>query len=79
MQQKENQISSLREEVRAEKEQKTAEIDRQKLAHSSEVEQLQLQVRDLNTQNQLVTAKMEAEVAELRSKAILYESQIEYN
>ena len=80
VQQKESQISSLREEVQIEKQQKSAEIGRLKLAHSSEVEQLHLQVRDLNTQKQLFTAKMEAEVAELnrmlqytslRSKVIL--------
>ena len=41
------------------------------------MEQLCLQVRDLNTQNHLVTSKMEAEIAELKSKATLYESQIE--
>ena len=77
VQQKENQISSLREEVRAKEEQKSEEIDRLKLAHSSEVEQFRLQVRDLNTENQLVTAKMEAEVAELKSNAAVYKSQIE--
>ena len=41
------------------------------------MEQLRLQVRDLSTQKQLVTSKMEAEIAELKSKAIVYESQIE--
>ena len=50
VQQKESQISPLREEVQAEKEQNSAKIDQLKLAHSSEVEQLHLQVRDLNTQ-----------------------------
>ena len=75
VQQNESQISSLREEVRAEKEQKSAEIDRLKLAHSSEVEQLRLQVRDLNTQKQLAAAEMEAEVAELKSNATIYKSQ----
>ena len=77
VQEKDSQISSMREEVRAEKQQKVTEIDRLSLAHSNEVEQLQLHIRDLNTQNQLLTARMEAEVAELRSKAVLYESQIE--
>ena len=76
---KESQISSLGEEVRAKEERKTAEIDQLKLAHSSEVELLRLQVRDLNTQNQMVTTKMEAEVAELKSNATIYKSQIETN
>ena len=76
-QQKESQISSLREEVRAEKEQKSEEIGRLKLAHSTEVEQHRLQVRNLNTQNQLYTTKMKAEVVELKSNATVYKSQIE--
>ena len=71
IQQKESQISVYKNEVQTKKEQKTADIDRLKLAHSSEVEQLRLQVRDLNTQSQLVTAKMEAELAELKSHAAL--------
>ena len=77
IQQKENQISSLREEARAKEKQKCAEIDRLKLSYFSEVEQLRIQVRDLNTQNHLVTSKMEAQIAELKSKAMLYESQTE--
>ena len=79
IQQKDSQISVHKEEVRAKEKQKTTEIDQLKVAHSSEVEQLQLQVRDLNTQSQLVTANMEAELVELKSHAVLYESQIENN
>ena len=78
IQQKESQISSLG-EVRAKEEQKTAEIDRLNVLHSSEVEQLRLHIRELNTQNQLVTANLEAEVAELKSNATIYKSQIEAN
>ena len=44
VQQKESQILSFREEVQDKEEQKSDEIDRLKLAHSSEVEQLRLQV-----------------------------------
>ena len=76
VQQKEIQISSLMEEVQVEKEQKSAKIDQLKLAHSSEVEQLRLQVRDLNAKSQLVISKAEAEIAELKSNAIIYKSQI---
>ena len=79
IQQKESQISSLGEEVRAKEEQKTAEIDQLNILHSSEVEQLRLHVRELNTQNQLVTANLEAEVAELKSNTMIYKSQIETN
>ena len=77
IQQKESQISSLGEEVRAKEEQKTTEIDRLKLVHSSEVEQLRLQVRDLNTKNQLKIAENEAEITELKSKAEAFENQVE--
>ena len=77
VQRKESQISSLREEIQAEKEQKSEEIDRLKLAHSIEVEQLQLQLRDMNTQNQCTKAKKEAEIVELKSKNSTLETQIE--
>ena len=77
VQQKENQISSLREEVRAKEEQKSREIDRLKLAHSSELEQLQLQLRDMKTQNQYTKAENEAEIVELKSKYSALETQIE--
>ena len=76
IQQKESQISSLGEKVRAKEEQKTTEIDRLKFSHSSEVEQLRLQVRDLNTRGQLKTAENEAEVTELKSKAEALENQV---
>jgi serine/threonine protein kinase len=77
VQQNESQISSLIEEVQVEKEQKSAEIDRLKLTHSSEMEQLCLQVRDLNVKRQFVTTKAEAEIAELKSITAIYKSQIE--
>ena len=77
--QKEDEISLHREEVQAEKEQKLAEIDQLNIVHSSEVEQLRLQVRDLNTHSQLSKAEKEAEIKELKSKAEALESQVENN
>ena len=77
VQQKESQISSLREEVRAKEEQKSEEIDRLKLVHSTEVEQLQLELRDMKTQNQYAKAENEAEIVELKSKYSALETQIE--
>ena len=79
IQQKEDEISLHREEVQAEKEQKITEIDRLKLAHSSEVEQLRLQVRDVNTQSHLIKAENEAEITQLKSKTGALESQVENN
>ena len=79
IQQKENEISLHREEAQAEKDKNSAEIHRLKLAHSSEVEQLRLQVRDLNTQSQFRNAKNEAETTELKSNLEALESQVENN
>ena len=78
IQQKENEIS-LHREAQAEKDKNSAEIHRLKLAHSSEVEQLRLQVRDLNTQSQFKNAKNEAETTELKSNLEALESQVENN
>ena len=79
IQQKENEISLHREEAQAEKDKNSAEIHRLKLAHSSEVEQVRLQVRDLNTQSQFKNAKNEAETTELKSNLEALESQVENN
>ena len=87
IQKSEVQISSLSKELQAKEQQKcrdiaklskahTEEIDQLKLVLSCEVEQLRLQVRDLNTQNQLLKAENEIDVTELKSKAILYETQL---
>ena len=87
IQQKEDEISLHRqieiplhrEEAQAEKDKNSAEIHRLKLAYSSEVEQLRLQVRDLNTQSQFKNAKNEAETTELKSNLEALESQVENN
>ena len=71
------EVSSLREEIQAKEEQKSEEIDRLKLAHSTEVEQLHLQVRDAKTKNQCTKAENEAEIVELKSKYSALETQIE--
>ena len=72
IQQTEQQISSLRERAQ----QKADEIDQLNVVHSSEVEQLKLQVRDLNSQNLLLVGTNEAEVTELKAKAVIYEAQL---
>ena len=77
IQQNENQILNYREEAQAKDQQKAVEIEQLKIVHSSEVEQLRSQIRDLTAQNQLLNDEKEAEVAELKSKAMLYETQIE--
>ena len=77
IQQKESQLSLHGEEVQAEEKQKTVEIYRLKLVHSSEVEQLQSKIRDLNTQNQLLKAESEAGIKELEFKVMALEIEVE--
>ena len=77
--QKERQISSLKDEIEAEEEKKAAEINQLRLAHSSEVERLEMQVRDLNIRNQLTKVEYEAEITgQLNSMAVrALENQVE--
>ena len=77
IQQKESQFSLHGEEVQAEEKQKTVETYRLKLVHSSEVEQLQSKVRDLNTQKQLLKAESEAGITELEFKVTALEIEVE--
>ena len=67
------EISRLREEAQ----EKAEEVNQQKnLSYSSEVEELKLQVRDLNSQNEQVKVEREAESKEMNSKVAFYEDQI---
>ena len=75
--QKETQIALLSEEVQVKEQQTIAETHRLIVAHLSEVEQLQLKLRDLNTQYQLMQAENEAEITELSSKADALQTQVE--
>ena len=79
IQERENEILICRQEVRAQEEQKAAEIDQLKLLHSSEVEQLRLQIQDLNAGNRLMKAQTEAEITELKSKVTALEFEVENN
>ena len=72
---KDEEILTLRKEAEENKEENV----RQNLVLSSEVELLKLEVRDLNAQNQLLTAMKEADVTELKTKVAAYEEQIEEN
>jgi serine/threonine protein kinase len=58
--QNEVRIMMLQQEAK----QKADEIDRLNMVYSSEVEQLKLEVRDLNSQNELLVARHKAEVTE---------------
>ena len=79
IQQLESQISSLKQKLQAKEEQQTTEMSRLKIAHRNEVELLQLQIQDLNTQHQLVLSTKDTELAELKSHAALNTTQIENN
>ena len=66
-----SKISSLREEIQTKHKHNITDMNQMKLSHSSEVEQLKLQVRDLNTQSELMKAKYEAIITELKVKAAM--------
>ena len=66
---KDKEILKLQNEAK----EKDDENVRLNLVYSSEVEQLKLEVRDLNAQNQLLTATKEADVTELKTKVAAYE------
>ena len=76
IQKKEDEIALNREELQDEKKQQIEEINRLKVAYTSEMEQLRLQVRDLNTQCQLLQAEIKAEIIELKSKAEALENLV---
>ena len=79
IQQKEDELALNRDKVQAEIQQKLTEIDRLNIVHSSEMKQLQLQIRDLNTQNKLITVEKDSEITELNSKATALGTQIKNN
>ena len=64
IQQKDERMMMLQQEA----EQKADEIDRLYMVHSSEVEQLKLEVRDLNSQNELLIARHKTEVEEITAE-----------
>ena len=67
-------IQSLREEV----DQKTREIERLNLIHSSEVEQLQLQVKIFDSESKLSKEENIAKMEELKANVVLYEAQVKH-
>ena len=75
--QMESQISSLNQKIQTKEEQQTTEMDRLKLAHGNEVEQLRFKIQDLSTQHQLVLSMKDAELEELKSHAALNTTKIE--
>ena len=71
--QNQQEISRLREEAQK----KAEEVDQLNLCYSSEVEELKLQVRDLNSQNEQFKVEREAKSKEMVSKVTFYEYQIQ--
>ena len=70
--QNQQKITRLKEEAQ----EKAEEVDRLNLSYSSEVEELKLQVRDLNSQNEQLKVEREAKSKEMNSKVAFYETQI---
>ena len=60
------EILVQRQELQAKDKEKATVNDQQ--CHSIEVQHLQLQLQDINTQNQLIKAETEADITELKSK-----------
>ena len=54
------------------------EVDQLKSVHSSEIAQLQLQARHMNTQAKLLRVESEAVIAELKAKAVLDQAQLQH-
>ena len=67
------EITRLREEAQ----EKAEEVNRLNLSHSSEMEELKLQVRDLNSLNEQFKVEREAEGKEMNNKVAFYEDQIQ--
>ena len=71
--QNQQELSKLREEAQ----EKAEEVDRLNLSYSNELEELKLQVRDLNSQNEQLKVEREAKSKEMNSKVAFYEDQIQ--
>ena len=71
--QNQQKITRLREEAQ----EKAEEVNQLNLSYSNEVEELKLQVRDLNSQNEQFKVEREAGSKEMNSKVALYEDQIQ--
>ena len=74
-QQKEQQLSRFKKEA----EEKEEENVRLTLVHSSEVEQLKLEVQDLNSQKRHLAAKNKVDLAKYTTVVAIYKEQIESN
>ena len=76
MKKKESQIFSFREEIRTQEDQKSTEIDRLTIVHSSEVKQFRLQIKDLSTQSQLMRDENEAQTTEFKLQTKALENRV---
>ena len=79
IQESKEQILVYQEKLHAKEQQKIAEIGQLKVAHCSEIEELHVQVRDLNTQNKLVNVEKDLKIMELNHKLKAVENQVENN
>ena len=70
IQQKEVRIMTLQQEA----EQKVGELDRLNMAYTSEIEQLKLEIRDLNSQNELLVAR--DSICEITEKCLQQQKEL---
>ena len=73
VQQKEAQLLALEQEAK----QKAEEVDRLTVVYSSEIEQLRLEVRDLNSRSELLVAKSQNETVEYTTKIAISDKKIQ--
>ena len=73
------QISVHQKKLHAKEQQKISEIGQLIAAHSSEIEQLQVKVKDMSVKNKLVTVEKDLKIRELNHKVKALESQVENN
>ena len=77
VQESEIKIAQLMEEIKVNQETAEAEIDRLKWIHSSEIEQLQLRVKDLLAENKLITDEIETKTSLYKAQMIKTDVEIE--
>ena len=79
IQQKQEQISIMQEKALNIEQQEASEINQLKLAHSSEVAQLETQIKDMSVQNQLAKGENDTKVTKLTATISAMEAKITGN
>ena len=76
IQQSKEKVSVYEEKVHAKEQQNIGQL---KVTHSSEIEQLRLQIKSLNNQNELISVEKDLKITELNHKVKALENQVDSN